>query len=136
MSSTVLTRARVRFGRPKWPSGAEWRDWIFGVGMAHGIVTPFMMPELYRTWELIVFTPIGVFIVVTRWRGYVGHWWWVVKLRPLEGRRERLVTGLICGAALSIGLDLVGINPTWLPLWWASLWVSWRDSKDNDPEAT
>lgn len=100
MTVIALPRVLVRFARPKLPSWREWADYYQGL-VYSAIITTWIWEmrvegaESDWNWVFIV---IELGTLLARWFGFAGRAWWVMdKLPKMEGRRERLVSGLLAG---------------------------------------
>lgn len=119
MNSVALTRVRIKFGRPKFPSIHEVFDYLQGIAIA--AVPPDILLRVYHNDELAIFPDwfnitLAGFWILMGWMRYATNERPIVsgKLPPLEGRKERFVSGVLAGIILSIALYRFDI-------WWA--WI-------------
>ena len=132
MTTLALPRVKVKFVKPKFPSKLEVIDYFQAVGhiaavLDYGEIVISRSAYIPVLSELVfLFLVLGTWL---RWRGHYGMWE-RGRLPPLEGRKDRFVTGAIAGIAVWIGLTYIGIN-RFIPWIWLVILLSIIEKKNH-----
>lgn len=125
---------RIRFARPKMPTGAEIIDYAVSLGHAGALIDIITdVSEMNEnTWMTLLYglmLLLYLFIYKRRWMGFRGFWGWFDKLPPLEGRKERFVAATTMAIVAEIGvIVLFGQDDVipWITILWIFGLIEWR----------